>query len=139
MRSVPGIRYRDFCQDACLAQPPSDVSGHRGLATTQMVGSRGVYDETVRRIGRHYRRIAQRPRSQPVECLGIRVKIGVLHDELRNESLRLGPRHSNPSSGAASKELAIDKAFPVAAPAAVLSKMHQLVAGGARFSRSTMR
>jgi hypothetical protein len=70
------------------------------LATMQMVGARGVNNDTVRQIGRHNgREVLQHPKRQPIDRVSVGGRIGVLNDEPRHEDLRLGGGHADAKAG----------------------------------------
>ena len=70
MRGAPAVGDGGAGGDAGQGQPPDQRVEHRLLAAMEMVGSRRVDDDAVRRIGGHDRRHAlQHPECQPFERL----------------------------------------------------------------------
>ena len=100
MRRAPGIGDRASCANTDARQPVDQRSKHGGFPAMQVIGTGGVDDDPIGRIGRDDRCEAlQHPEGEPVERLGIRNRVGIFDDETRDQDLGLGRRHANAKAG----------------------------------------
>ena len=98
MRGAPGIGHRRPGGQAGAFQTLDHISDHGGLAAMETGGAGCIDDEPVRRVRGDDRRIA--PQREAIERGTVRLRLGLPHDQVPDQCLRLAGGHADAQASA---------------------------------------